>query len=331
MKTLLIAGLMILAATKISAQQVINFYASEPPYNVLTKADVDAILEAEWDGGDFVAEISSEITVIDEYAFIAEDIWSYYQYVNPINLYMVEVNATNVKLILREAFFGCKNLISVSFPLVEQIDVFVFAWCESLTSVDFPIIDFMYWGVFINCKNLTSVSFGTGFKVPTTIYTGNFVFGSREGYEEYYVYGPTLTPNIDLILGVYVLPECDTILNTWKEYAIPLPSWEYVDYIWKSITIKRVGITEKKHNFLIDAYPNPTTDFITLKFEMESNSNIKIILCDVLGIELMNIYNGYVAEGSFIKTINVEHLNKDAYFFAILTDKSYIIKKILIN
>jgi len=54
-------------------------------------------------------------------------------------------------------------------------------------------------------------------------------------------------------------------------------------------------------------------------------------LCDILGIEQMNIYDGFANEGFFTETISIEHLPKGVYFLKILIDKDYITEKIIIE
>ncbi|MCL2038793.1 MAG: leucine-rich repeat domain-containing protein [Bacteroidetes bacterium] len=231
MKTLLIAGLMILAATKISAQQVINFYALEEPYHILTKADVDAILEAEWDGGEFVAEISPDITVIGESAFLAYD---YFPYANPINLYLLEANAPNVEIIGTYAFAG-SNINKFYFPEVMSIDTAAFIDCNGLIVIDLPKATKIGESAFRWCYGLSTAKFGLGFSEPTQVSFNYAVF--TEG----------LTNVIDLILSQYTIPMPDIEAKTWQ-YFFKNDYDEYI-YKWRSITMY-IGIEEKTSNYI---------------------------------------------------------------------------------
>jgi len=58
---------------------------------------------------------------------------------------------------------------------------------------------------------------------------------------------------------------------------------------------------------------------------------MKILLCDVLGIELIQVFDGLADVGTFTKTINTEHLPKGVYFIKILINGNYTTKKIIIN
>ena len=69
----------------------------------------------------------------------------------------------------------------------------------------------------------------------------------------------------------------------------------------------------------------------TVNFELEESCNVKILLCDILGIELANVYDGFANEGLFTKIINTGNLPKGVYFLKILIGKDYITEKIIIE
>ena len=58
---------------------------------------------------------------------------------------------------------------------------------------------------------------------------------------------------------------------------------------------------------------------------------MKIVLCDVLGIEQIQVYNGFADVGTFTTTIDTGHLSKGVYFIKILINDNYTTKKILIE
>jgi len=82
----------------------------------------------------------------------------------------------------------------------------------------------------------------------------------------------------------------------------------------------------------VNIFPNPTSNYFTVNFELEKASNMEIILFDVLGKEIENVYNDFAEVGFFTKTINTEHLNKGVYFIKILIDGKYAtLEKIVVN
>ena len=58
---------------------------------------------------------------------------------------------------------------------------------------------------------------------------------------------------------------------------------------------------------------------------------MKIVLCDILGQELAQVYDGFTSEGLFIRTFNTEHLAKGVYFLKILLDGNIIVEKIVVE
>ena len=137
--TILIAVLLT-TATNLLAQQVIEFKALSAPFHILTKADVDAILDAEWNGGEFIAEIDPEITVIGNSAFAGYK-------------YLVKANTNNVETLDTAAFSNCWALKKIELPLVTTVKH------EALAYSRFNL-----------------VSIGLGFIIPTNIFFEERVF-----------------------------------------------------------------------------------------------------------------------------------------------------------
>ena len=207
------------------------------------------------------------------------------------------------------AFAGCENLTSANIPSVTTIGNNTFDHCP-LTTVNFPLVINVRDKAFALCMNLVSATFGIGFKSTNQIVFGKDVFGNNN----------VLTSKIDLALGKYVLidqPDLDN--KIWQ------------GYIWKSITIKTDGIEEIIKNSTVSIFPNPTVGNATVSFELEKSYNVKIVLCDILGIEQMNIYDGFANEGFFTETIDIGNLPKGVYFLKILIGKDYIAEKIILE
>ena len=88
---------------------------------------------------------------------------------------------------------------------------------------------------------------------------------------------------------------------------------------------------EKHKNRTVSIFPNPTTENTTVSFELEKSCNMKILLCDVLGIELANVYEGFANEGLFTETIDIGNLPKGVYFLKILIDGNYTVEKVIVE
>jgi len=80
----------------------------------------------------------------------------------------------------------------------------------------------------------------------------------------------------------------------------------------------------------VSIFPNPTTENVTVTFELEKSCNLKIVLCDLLGYEVINIYDGFIIERFFSKTINIKHLPKGVYSVKILVDGDTVFEKFIV-
>ncbi|MCL2040144.1 MAG: T9SS type A sorting domain-containing protein, partial [Bacteroidetes bacterium] len=123
------------------------------------------------------------------------------------------------------------------------------------------------------------------------------------------------TEEADLVLGAYVLPE--RVGDKWCGYT------------WKSITV--LGITENTIATNITISPNPTDGTTTLALELLSAGNLKITIEDLLGAELLELYNALECEGEFIKTFSFEQLPAGVYFLKIKHNGNTRIEKIIKN
>jgi hypothetical protein len=89
-----------------------------------------------------------------------------------------------------------------------------------------------------------------------------------------------------------------------------------------------------KENFIassITVSPNPTTTNFTVSFELEKSCDIEIMLCDILGRELVQIYSGFATVGDFTETVNTKHLPKGIYFLKIKIDGNITVEKVVVE
>ena len=209
-------------------------------------------------------------------------------------------------------FSVCSSLVSADFPsLIITEGGGSFAICTSLVFINLPSIRTLSWGNFSNrCENIVSANFGTGFNSEREIKFGRNVFSAD------------ITKNIELTLGDYVLPAPDLTNNIWQGNNIDT---NYKDYVWKII---KTNIKEIIKNIAIKIFPNPTNDFVNISFDLEKTCNVKIIIVDILGKEFMEVHNGFIEEGLFTKTIDIQKLSKGTYFLKIIIDNDYLIEKI---
>jgi len=231
---------------------------------------------------------------------------------------LTTVNIPKVKTIHRYAFSACSSLTSINMQNVTAVEFTAFSRCNSLVSINLPKAIRIRELAFENCHSLETVSLGTELEKNTIT-----------GYQ-HSIFNFVPTEWVDLTLGENVKPEPDLINSIWH-YGMVFPN-DKVDYYWKSITIKYIGIEEVVQNATIDISPNPATDYFTLDFELKKSCNMEIILCGVLGKEILTIHNGFAESGLFSKTVDIEHLNSGVYFIKVLIDGKYAtLEKIVVN
>ena len=84
-----------------------------------------------------------------------------------------------------------------------------------------------------------------------------------------------------------------------------------------------ISISERILLKTVSIFPNPTTSDFTVSFEVLKSGNMQIILCDILGVELLQFYDGFATVGTFTKTVSTEHLPRGVYFLKVLIDGNY--------
>ena len=87
-------------------------------------------------------------------------------------------------------------------------------------------------------------------------------------------------------------------------------SVEY-DYDYGTTGINESGLAS---NLKLEAYPNPASDMITLKYNLNQPSFVKISISDVMGMNIKVIYEGTNAGGSSDKTSFIKELPQGNYF-----------------
>jgi len=60
--------------------------------------------------------------------------------------------------------------------------------------------------------------------------------------------------------------------------------------------------------------PNPANTTCTITLEVEQSGNVNAVLSDVLGINNLNIHNGYVGVGRFTQTFDIQYLPISMYY-----------------
>ncbi len=93
------------------------------------------------------------------------------------------------------------------------------------------------------------------------------------------------------------------------------------------------GIEELYPNLILasNIYPNPASGDCTLSMDMTEASSMSITLSDMLGRDIMQIYDGYAEAGTFSKAFNTKHLASGVYSVIIRSGDKIKAEKLIIN
>ncbi len=78
-------------------------------------------------------------------------------------------------------------------------------------------------------------------------------------------------------------------------------------------------------------FPNPAGDDCTLSMDLAEAGSISISLSDMLGRDIMQIYDGYADAGAFTKAFNTKHLACGVYSVIIRIGDKINVEKLIIN
>ena len=79
----------------------------------------------------------------------------------------------------------------------------------------------------------------------------------------------------------------------------------------------------------VQVYPNPVTDQVNLKYEISRNANVTIKILDVLGNDIITIFNQRVDAGEKLAYYNLNgKLSRGFYFIRIVAGTESVIKRI---
>jgi hypothetical protein len=106
---------------------------------------------------------------------------------------------------------------------------------------------------------------------------------------------------------------------------------ESADYTINVVSETTTGIVKSKTISSVSLYPNPSSDFSTLSFNLETQENIQIHIVNVLGEEVFN-YNAQLNAGFNKVEINTSNLENGVYFVQLISDEKLMItERLVIN
>ena len=138
------------------------------------------------------------------------------------------------------------------------------------------------------------------------------------------------------VLGIYLWPNFQ-VFDTYEEEILYLKSWISQRLSWMDSQILQLDLD--KHNGFFNyavhhAYPNPYNSTINIKYDLQSPSNVKIAIHDILGREIKILLNTRQLPGSkIIQWDSTNHrgdiVSAGVYLYSVEIDGSRDVRKII--
>ncbi len=127
----------------------------------------------------------------------------------------------------------------------------------------------------------------------------------------------------------------------WRARAHNIGGFGPWSSVWNFTTgpigIRHIGMEIPKVFKLYNNYPNPFNPSTKIKFDIPENSktktlitNVKLIVYDILGRTVVQIYNGDLSPGTYEVIWNAGHIASGIYFYRIVTNENVSVKKMVV-
>ena len=130
------------------------------------------------------------------------------------------------------------------------------------------------------------------------------------------------------LAGTDTDPAFALVLTTPSSYVVELPAAE------TGLDIDDINTTVSNEFALLSNYPNPFNPITSIRYNLESNSNVKITVYDLLGNVVNELFQGTQMAGinnvSWNATNNMgESISSGVYIYKVQTDASYKIGRMM--
>jgi hypothetical protein len=123
------------------------------------------------------------------------------------------------------------------------------------------------------------------------------------------------------------------VTNGWTGWY-PGQGFTNDQYLDAGIKLSSTNLSAKEvpNSFTLgEAYPNPASNDVTIKFNLKANKNVKVSLINLLGQEVINIANDNFVAGFNEVKFNVGNLSAGVYFYTMTVDGVSQSQKIMIK
>ncbi|MCE1165692.1 MAG: putative Ig domain-containing protein [Bacteroidetes bacterium] len=136
-------------------------------------------------------------------------------------------------------------------------------------------------------------------------------------------------PSTRTFSGLPVSPETDSIRVTVTDTANATANCVFVLKIENHTSIRQLngGLNDYK---LFQNYPNPFNPSTTIKFSLPKSEFVSLIIYDVLGKEVENVFSGLLKAGSYNAEFNAANIPSGIYFYSLKSNSFSDRKKMVV-
>lgn len=111
---------------------------------------------------------------------------------------------------------------------------------------------------------------------------------------------------------------------------LPAPSANFSFQVTNTVGIEPIAAGVPGKFSLYQNYPNPFNPVTKIKFDIARNSNVKLIIYDVTGREVLKITDAYMTAGSYSYQWNASAFSSGIYFYKLETESYSDVKKMIL-
>lgn len=94
----------------------------------------------------------------------------------------------------------------------------------------------------------------------------------------------------------------------------------------------QVGIKENKNSTLsLEMFPNPSSQEVSIKFELKGNSDVVIEIIDIMGRNVTTLLSEKLSSGAVFKIFNISNISDGNYFIRINANSNVTQQKLTIS
>jgi hypothetical protein len=134
--------------------------------------------------------------------------------------------------------------------------------------------------------------------------------------------------------GTYTVPYSYEALVTPFDPALPVQCKYIQDFSYADVDFLITGVGEKDNKSITSVsqnYPNPFSQTSSIQVNLEKKANLKLVVTNLLGQQIMQIDRGAVQAGSHEFVIDGSKLDNGIYFYTVYAGKESVTRKMIVE